>query len=392
METLGLYVHIPFCTTKCGYCDFYSVASEGRDTGRLTASLLRELAVRRGELDIGPTTVFFGGGTPTLLPGEELESLLASLAEVIRPDRLTEFTVEANPATLDEQMAHLLLSAGVDRVSFGAQSFDPAELAVLERIHDPEDIGQAVRIARSAGFGRLNLDLIFGIPGQTLESWRANLARAIELRPDHLSCYGLTYEPGTALTARRDRGLITTCDDGLEAEMYLACIDTLNAAGFEQYEISNFARPGQACRHNVNTWRNEPYVGIGPSAASYIGGERRRNVPHLENYVRMIERTGRASVECERLDGRARAGECAMLALRLTVGFSIGEFRERTGCDALELFGELIERFQGLGLLAPFDPGDPRDERRIKLTRQGLLMADSVMSEFLSPVMAESEA
>jgi oxygen-independent coproporphyrinogen-3 oxidase len=186
--------------------------------------------------------------------------------------------------------------------------------------------------------------------------------------------------------------LITTCDDGLEAEMYLACIDTLAEAGFEQYEISNFARPRQACRHNVNTWRNEPYVGIGPSAASYGGGERRRNVPHLENYVRMIEGTGRASVECERLDGRARAGECAMLALRLTAGFSIGEFRERTGCDALELFGEMIERFQGLGLLAPFDPGEPRDDRRIKLTRHGLLMADSVMSEFLSPVMAESES
>ena len=391
METLGLYVHIPFCTTKCGYCDFYSVASEGRDLGRLTAALVQEFAARRGELDIGPTTVFFGGGTPTLLPGAELASLLAAVGEVIRREQLKEFTVEANPATLDEQKADSLLSAGVDRVSFGAQSFDPAELAVLERIHDPADIGKGVRIARNAGFGRLNLDLIFGVPGQTLENWRVNLARAIELGPDHLSCYGLTYEPGTALTARRDRGLITPCDEELEAEMYLACIDTLAEAGFEQYEISNFARPGQKCLHNVNTWRNEPYVGIGPSAASYVGGERRRNVPHLENYMRLIEKTGRATVECERLDQRARAGECAMLALRLTAGFSAGEFRKRTGCDALELFGELIERFQGLGLLAPFDPQEPGDERRIKLTRQGLLMADSVMSEFLSPVMAESE-
>lgn len=388
MDSLGLYVHVPFCTTKCGYCDFYSVTLEGRNTGRAAACLRRELGARSQELDIGPSTVFMGGGTPTLLPHADLRALLDCVGRHLKPQRLQEFTVEANPATLDDAMATLLLGAGVNRISLGAQSFEMADLAVLERIHDPADIEASLRTARRTGFERLNLDLMFGIPGQSLQGWLSNLNRAVDLAPDHLACYGLTYEPGTALTARRDRGLIVPCVEDLEAEMYLACIDTLADAGYEQYEISNFARPGQRCLHNVNTWRNRPYVGVGPSAASYIDRVRRRNVPNLDRYIQMIELQGTACVDTEALDALERAGESAMLALRTTEGIPVKRFREETGFDPLLLFRDQVGRFQELGLLESFEDRISPDDRHIRLTRRGFLLADAVMAEFLKPEFA----
>ena len=373
----GLYLHVPFCTTKCGYCDFYSVPWAGRATGEIVERLLAELAGRLAETPLTVATIFLGGGTPTVLPAEELARLLEPLARVARSRACREFTVEANPATLDDEKADLLASAGVDRLSLGAQSFHASELALLERVHAPEDIAPALWVARRAGIDRINLDLIFGIPGQTLASWTASLDRAMELEPGHLALYGLTYEPGTELTRRRDLGQITPCDEELEADMYLAAIDRVAAAGYEQYEISNFARPHQRCRHNLVYWNHEPYIGVGPSAAGYLDGVRYRNVPDIERYVDMIDAQGTAVVETEQLEGLRLAGEMAMLQLRLVEGIDAARFRRRTGLDPHQVFAAAIARYQSQGLLTGTDT-------HIALTRRGRLLADTVITEFMA--------
>jgi len=389
----GLYVHVPFCTTKCGYCDFYSIPAEGRDAGGLVDRLLDELTRRLADASGPIATIFVGGGTPTVLPREELARLVEPLARIARageararregesgatgPGSIQEFTVEANPGTLDDEKAALLVAAGVDRLSLGAQSFNPAELAVLERLHSPDDIAPAVRIARRAGIRRLNLDLIFGVPGQTLAGWLESLDRAIELDPDHLALYGLTYEPGTTLTRRRDAGRVQPCDDGLEAEMYLAALDATAAAGFQQYEISNFARPGQRCLHNLIYWHNEPYLGVGPSAAGYLRGLRYRNVPDLHRYQQMIDQFGHAVIESERIEGRLLAAETAMLQLRLIDGVDRAAFERRTGFDPHQVFARSIARYEPPGLLSV-------SPTRIALTRSGLLLADAIIADFMA--------
>jgi oxygen-independent coproporphyrinogen-3 oxidase len=362
----GLYVHVPFCETKCGYCDFYSVALRGRPTRPLVDALCRELALRVPKARHEIRTVFVGGGTPTLLPCEDLTTLLDAIGRCLDESRLTEFTVEANPATVDSEIAALLASRAVSRVSMGAQSFFPDELAALERIHTPADIPASVSVLRDAGIGRINLDLIFGIPGQSLASWRESLHRAIQLDVDHLACYGLTYEPGTALTARRDRGHLTPCDEQLEADMYLLAIDELEAAGYRQYEISNFARVGCESRHNLTYWRNEPYIGIGPSAAGCYHGIRYKNVPDSGQYTRLIDENGSAEVERECLDERKLALEFVLMQLRLNQGLCLDALEKATGLDARCLLAPVIAHLSDRGLLES-------STTHVRLTRSGRL-------------------
>lgn len=374
-DAISLYVHVPFCTTKCGYCDFYSVAGREADADRLVRAMVTELTARRREWPAMYRTVFVGGGTPTRLDAPALAALMDAISACDREPGC-EFTVEANPETVDEQKLRILRSAGVNRLSLGAQSFHDSELAVLERVHDPASVERSVQMARSAGFERINLDLIFGVPGQTLASWRESLRRAVDLEPTHLACYGLTYEPKTTLTARRDRGLITPCDEGLEAEMFQTTIDWLAEAGFEQYELSNYARPGHRCKHNLCYWQNEPYLGIGPSAASYLGGRRWRNVPSLDRYVQVIEGGALAEIESETLDRLAAVRETAMLGLRLRDGIDVVAVRARFGVDPVALFAPLMTPHIKRGWLAT-------DDHRIALTRSGLLFANDVMGDFL---------
>ena len=372
--TGGLYIHVPFCTTKCGYCDFYSVPAEGQPVDRVVTALVRELRLRMEPPPLTPSTVFIGGGTPTILEFPQLETLLDAAADAVAAGDVAEFTVEANPATIDDAKAALLVEHGVTRLSLGAQSFHPAELAFLERLHNPADVPAAVDVIRRAGIKDFNLDLMFGMPGQTLASWDESLSRTLELGPTHIACYGLIYEPGTALTKRLKAGAVTPCDDGLEAEMYLAAVDRLAAAGFEHYEISNFARPGHRCRHNLIYWNNEPYVGVGPSAAGYIDGRRYRNVASHTDYVRRIESGGDAVVESETLTGADLAMETLMLQLRLIDGLSLEAFATRTGIDLRAVAAGSIERMCSMGFLE-------ESAGRLRLTRQGLLMADAVISE-----------
>ncbi len=373
----GLYVHIPFCQTKCGYCDFYSVPLGKRATAPLVNAVQRELGRRTAATAYPITTIFVGGGTPTLLPPDQLEALLTSLREITARHPVVEFSVEANPATVDDQKASLLTKSGVNRVSMGAQSFFAQELVVLERLHKPDDIPAAVQLLRRHHIAQVNIDLIFGIPGQTLESWALSLRRAVDLAPDHLSCYGLTYEPGTRLTAQRKRGSITPCDENLEAEMLHLTGESLAAAGFEQYEISNYARPGGRCRHNLGYWRNEPYIGVGPSAAGCIGRQRYKNVTDVGAYVRLIGHRGDAVAESETLDNEMMLTEMVMMQLRLVEGLSRASCRERLGIDPVEFFGAVLAKLEGLGLLAATDT-------HVALTKAGRLVADAVMTELVS--------
>lgn len=381
----GLYVHVPFCETKCGYCDFYSVPLQGRNTTPLVRAIATELGRRGSTVGAKFTTIFVGGGTPTLLPLGELETLFGQLSVVARRDGVAEFTTEANPATVDQEKIKLLVEAGVNRMSFGGQSFHQKELDVLERLHSPADIVPGVRLARAGGIEQINLDLIFGIPGQTLDSWRESLRRAVDLGIDHVACYGLTYEPGTPLTAQMQKGTTIRCDNDLEAEMYLLAIEFLQSCGFGQYEISNFAKPGCQCRHNMIYWSNQPYLGIGPSAASYIDGGRCKNVPHIETYIGDIENGRNAWREIEKLTQHQLAGETAMLQLRLNRGIDIVEFSQQVGLNPLEFYADQISRYTAEGLMKC-------TSEHIQLTRDGRLVADRIISDFLAdPVAAGSD-
>ncbi len=380
--TAGLYVHVPFCPRKCGYCDFYSLVPDGSMMEPLVDALLAELSTAVDGPSIRIETIFAGGGTPTFLPRRGLERLMRALGAIAARDQVREFTVEANPGSLDEDRAAILRDHGVNRVSLGAQSFDERELHWLDRIHRPDQIAACAEVVRRRGFEHFNLDLMFGMPGQTAASWHRSLDRAIELGPDHLACYGLTYESGTPLHGRLERGEVTPAAEEVEARLYEEGIAHLAEAGFEQYEISNYARPGARCLHNLRYWHNRPSVGVGPSAAGYLNGRRWRNVPDLAEYMRRVRAGLSPVVETETLGERARAGETAMLALRLVEGIDRGRFRETTGFDPHELFGEVIEGYVSAGLLAA-------DSERIALTDRGRLVADRIMADFLIP---EAEA
>ncbi len=405
----GLYVHVPFCETKCGYCDFFSVALKGRNPAPLVERLIRELDWRTEGMDC-VSTVFVGGGTPTLLPIDLLDKLLAAIGKRVQVGDLEEFTVEANPATVDDAKAQLLVQSGVTRVSMGAQSFHAAELATLERLHSPEDIAPSVATLRRNDVGHINLDLIFGIPGQTMATWLESLRRAIELGPDHIACYGLTYEPATRLTAQKNSNRLTPCDEDLEADMFLATMDTLGAAGYEQYEISNYARPGCESRHNLIYWRNQPYIGVGPSAAGCVPlraanfssrgrgeGEapaepivdrqssicdrivhavsrRHKNVSDIAGYVRMMDQHGHAEAESEIIEGETLMLELILMQLRLNEGLSVSEFHRRTGHHPHIVFGDALPRLCESGLIVS-------SSNRIALTRAGFLQANYVISE-----------
>ncbi|MFH1748408.1 MAG: radical SAM family heme chaperone HemW [Planctomycetota bacterium] len=372
----SLYVHIPFCRSRCAYCDFYSTVLSPPTVPPLLDALLNELEQVRLRYWPACQTIFIGGGTPTVLPAVQLERLLQGCRRLTRPSANIEFTVEANPATVDRETAEILATAGVNRVSIGAQSFEPAELRVLGRTHQPEQVGETVAICRGHDIKRISLDLIFAIPGQTLKSWRTILQAAVALEPEHLSCYGLTYEPGTRLAADLRAGRVTRVEHDLEADMYEATIDDLAAAGYQQYEISNFCHPGGQCRHNLTYWHNESYLGIGPSASGYIDGVRYKNVADIAEYIQSINsgRSPRCEEEC--LSPTRSAGETAMLALRLIEGLNRRRFADRFGHDPVEHFAAAVERHVADGLLEVTDEA-------IRLTRRGLLLANTVIADLI---------
>jgi oxygen-independent coproporphyrinogen-3 oxidase len=369
------YVHVPFCAHKCGYCDFASLAGVDHLADRYLTALEREMETALGQPQ-EVNTIFVGGGTPTRLEAPLLSRLTAMISRWLILAEGGEWTVEANPGTLDTVKADVLAAAGVGRVSLGAQSFHPDLLRVLERDHGRAQVEQAVDIVRPR-FNHWSLDLIFGVPGSTVDNWRADLDIALGLGPSHLSCYGLVFEKGTALWNQWQSGQVQPLHEETERAMYEWTIERLESAGLVMYEISNFARAGHESRHNMAYWANDAYFGFGVGAARYVRGTRSVNTRDLNAYLRRIESGVPATGPSEELPAEARARETAILMLRRTrTGIERDDFLRRTGFDLDALAGPAIARFRARGLLE--DNGES-----VRLSREGLFVADRVLCELL---------
>jgi oxygen-independent coproporphyrinogen-3 oxidase len=371
----SLYIHVPLCLAKCRYCDFYSLPLDSQAADRFVRMVCRELGLHRDCIAQPLETLFIGGGTPTALGTSLLTELLASLGPLI--DNRTEFSVEANPGTFDDSVASALARGGVNRVNFGVQSFRDSELRTLGRIHDARQAGEAVRLARSQGFPRVGLDLIYGVPGQSLQDWQDNLRQAMDLGIDHLSCYALSFEPLTPLGQDLARGAVTEMPEQEQKACYQSAIDLAGDAGFEHYEISNFARQGARCRHNLTYWRNETYLGLGPAAASYIDAVRRTNRPDLSAYLLALESNSPPPADCETLPLRGRMAETAMLGLRLIEGLDRRAFAQRFGMDPVEAFPQSIRRYadQDALIITP---------SHIRLAQWTLFASDTILADIIS--------
>jgi oxygen-independent coproporphyrinogen-3 oxidase len=367
----GIYVHLPFCPYVCPYCDFAKWPHRDSAAQRYLRALrceIEAMAPRRA------TTLFLGGGTPNAYDAQTLAGLVESLSVRFGPAR--EVSVEVNPDLVRDGDLLAYRKAGVTRLSIGVQSFDDAEIRTLGRRHHAADVERAVRGARAAGIASVSLDLMFAIPGQTPRSWAQTLARAIALDADHVSTYGLQVEPGTPYAELREREPQRFFDDAAEAELYAMAIDALEAAGYRQYEISNFAREGHRCAHNENYWANGEYAGIGVGAASYLDGERFVHTRDLERYVEAALAQRPVPGESERLDELHRPGEAIMLALRTAQGVGLGAFKERYGIDVLARYASVVATFSSQGLLEHADGF-------IRLTRRGRFVANDVCAAFL---------
>jgi oxygen-independent coproporphyrinogen-3 oxidase len=367
------YVHVPFCAHHCGYCDFAVAA--GRDD--LIDPYLDALANELSALEVPRRvrTLFLGGGTPTQLSAAQLERLLTILGRWLPLEPGGEFSVEANPDSLDADKVTVLADHGATRISLGAQSFHPHLLQVLERRHAPAEVPRAVERVRRR-IAQVSLDLIFGVPGQAEAEWREDLARALELSPDHVSTYGLTYEKGTRLWKQRQGGRLQPLGEEAELALYALAIDTLEGAGFEHYEISNYAMPGCRSRHNQVYWANEAYFGFGMGAARYVLGRRELNARDLHTYLRLALAGESATFQAEELPPEERARETMAVQLRRADGIDRAAFRVQTGFDLDVLAGPAVARHVELGLLDD-------DGRRVCLTRRGKYLADAVIERLL---------
>ncbi len=397
MSALGLYIHIPWCVTRCIYCDFNTyIDGEAVLKARYHAALLREIRESAAALDHPPLdTIYFGGGTPTTLPPEQLVELVDAVKSHFRLRPNAEITTEANPGTLSVDYLHQLRQGGINRLSLGVQSFNNNELAFLSRLHTAETARHAVELARAAGFDNLSLDLIFNLPRQTPAQWQFNLDEALKLAPDHFSIYSLIVEPGTPLHRQVTQGLVPHPDDDVAADMYAATLDTLGAAGYLHYEISNWARgqgeadwqsPRLAAAHNLIYWRNQPYLGLGAGAFGTVNGQRWANVKRPQQYIELVEAGGglgpaRDERTFEAIDRATAIAEQMMLGLRLVrEGVGAAEFAARFGEPLAEKFAAAITKNQRRGLLEWVDSSAGP---RLRLTRPGCFLANQVVVDFM---------
>lgn len=367
------YVHVPFCAHHCGYCDFAVVAGKDDAIDRYIDALVAELGRLGGPHSL--QTLFLGGGTPTHLAPAQLDRLLSHLDYWLPVAAGGEKTVEANPDTLTEAKVEVLGQHGFNRVSLGAQSFHAPLLSVLERSHDPTCIAPAVERIRRIG-ASVSLDLIFAVPGQTLEQWEADLRSALALEPEHLSTYGLTYEKGTRLWKQRRQGLLRAQEEGAELAMYRRAIEELNSHGYEHYEISNFARPGHQSQHNQVYWANEAYHGFGLGAARYVGGSREVNTRDLSGYIRKALSGESVTQSAERLEPYERARETMAVQLRRCSGIVRDTFERQTGFSLDRIAGDALGWLVEQGLLSD-------DGVRVALTPRGKEVADGVIERLL---------
>lgn len=374
---LGIYVHIPFCRSKCQYCDFYSLGgSREKDMTDLYLQALpahiRECGARATDYSVD--TVYFGGGTPTFFGAEGLSRIFNEIQRRFDVESDAEVTFEANPDSATPQVLQKLHSEGFNRMSLGVQNDNDELLKKLGRPHNYEQAVNAVHNARKAGFDNISLDLIYGLPGQTFEQWRATLNHVLELEPEHMSCYGLKVEENTPLWEYRD--CCNLPDDDDQADMYLYACDRLEEKGFRQYEISNFARPGYESRHNLKYWLGGEYLGFGPSAASDFAGKRFTIRADLMDYVEGILHGGQILSECQEMPARERAGEYLMLRLRTIDGIDADEYTRRFLLPFQPL-AKLLTRFAEMGFAR-------NDGARWYLTPKGMLISNQILAELLT--------
>lgn len=374
-QPLGIYVHIPFCQRKCFYCDFNSGPAGELKRQRHLKALEQEIrnSPWRGS---SARTVFFGGGTPSELSLDELSRLVQALGDSFDLSGASEWSIECNPGTLTPQSLGAYRRMGFNRISLGAQSFQDKFLKALGRVHDAAQAIEAIGWIGQAGFDNLNLDLIFALPGQSLAQWQADLERALAFQPQHLSLYQLTIEKNTEFGRLRDLGRFQETDEDACADMYEMALDLTQAAGYRQYEISNFALPGRRCLHNWIYWRNQPYLGFGVSAASYVNGLRWTNCADWESYAAAAPSDRIPLDSQEKLPPQRALAEEIMLGLRTAQGVSMTEVSGRYGIDAARAYSETIAFLAQEGLIE-------RSSDRICLTRRGMLLANSVCAEFL---------
>ena len=393
-ETISLYIHIPFCETKCPYCDFNTYAGIEPLIPEYVDALIKEARFWRDALSLhhSPTvsTVFFGGGTPSYLPPGDIVRILDEVRSAFHLATSAEVTLESNPGDIAAGRIEDWLKAGITRLSIGVQSLDDGLLRLLGRRHTAREALDAHKAARNGGFTNINLDLMYGLPYQTLDQWRATLGKALEDRPEHISMYSLTLEEGTPLEASVRQGNVPYPDSDLGADMYQLAGKLGEDAGYHHYEISNWALPGRECLHNLTYWRNQPYLGIGPGAHSYLNGYRFSNLRSPRRYIQLAGTLTSAKVYpaalqeygmldmVETIDKRLEMAETMMLGLRLSEGISQGAFLRRFGASLVETYGPQIDDLLGLELVA-------WQEDRLVLTPRGRLLGNEVFQRFLFP-------
>ena len=387
MRDAALYIHVPFCRHKCIYCDFYST-TDLLSIPRFLSSLISEMDLYSRDSywqESEFSTIFLGGGTPSLFDDKQFITLSNELKNAFHL-AAPEFSCESNPSSLDENRLSVMNHAGINRLIIGAQSFNAKELEFLQRIHGPGQIETSFALARRRGFDNLGLDLIFAIPFQTLDSWQHSLVRAVELSPEHLSLYGLTFERHTPLFKMLENNVIPRCDEELEREMYLLACQFLSEQGYEHYEISNFCKPGFQAKHNIKYWDGSPYLGLGPSAHSFYGSERAWNVSDVDRYSNLVNQGKRAIEQTEQLDLKLQAMEMILLGLRQRTGIDCVLWEQRMGHSLLQ-----DPHIQELGIDQGGEPFELSENnafltythQRLALTRQGLLIYDSICEQII---------
>lgn len=380
-QLAGIYIHIPFCETRCHYCNFATGGYESELARRYVAAVRAEIS--RAEIKLGMRqvdSIYFGGGTPTTLTVEQLGGIIElcrAKFDVSPPsDTEAEITSEANPGTITLEFLEALRAVGVNRLSFGVQSFDDGELSMIGRSHSAEDARQAVRLARAAGFENISIDLIAGLPEQKMETWRRNLAEAFALQPDHLSVYLLELYKDAPLLHRINRGELRAIDDELTVEMYFVLKDEAERHGFDHYEISNWARPGMESRHNLKYWTGAPYWAFGVSAAGYDGAHRWSNTRNIHEYLTKIETGESAVAESETLDADDLQSENLFLRLRLKEGVNLIEHEQRFGVRVTERYADELARLGEAGLIE-------LNNDTLKISRAGTVLANEVFAAFV---------
>lgn len=379
----ALYIHIPFCLKRCSYCDFFSELYRPEFAEKYSCAVKQEMALYQNHpvfSETGIGTIYFGGGTPSVLPVQSIEKIMEQVNTSFQINEACEITVEINPETVDLAYLQSLRTIGVNRLSIGAQSFSDSELKILGRIHNASQAIKSIVWARLAGFNNLSIDLIFAIPGQNLKDWERNLQQAIDLTPEHLSLYCLTIEPGTVLHKQVQSSEKHKADDETERVMYLMSIEIINQSGCLHYEISNFARPGLECRHNKKYWDGSPYLGLGPSAHSFWPNVRQWNVADLPKYFKLVSENEKPVHDSEELTGEQQIFEFIMLCLRTAEGINLFEYERRFGVAFEERYAGVIKELQ----YVKDTPLFRLDKNFFCLTPEGFVMYDEICSLFVS--------